>query len=204
MASVKQPDGVREDGRTIRGQRTQRAVVNAALDLVEEGNIRPTAEQVAARAGVSLRTVYQHFRDRESLFRTAWELRIEQIADHLRVLPDEGPFETRLAEFLDQRVPLLERIGPLRRAALLQEPFSEEVRRQLAWARDAKRTEVLRVFRIELDRIPEPERADAEAALGAATSWASWDALRTHQELSVERARAAMTRTIVALLRLPA
>jgi TetR/AcrR family transcriptional regulator, regulator of autoinduction and epiphytic fitness len=200
MASVRDPGEVREDGRTVRGRRTQRAVVNAAIDLVEEGNIQPTAEQVAVRAGVSLRTVYQHFRDRESLFRTAWDLRVTEIASHLRLISDEGPFESRLSEFLDQRVWLLERITPLRRAALLQEPFSEEVRRQLKWARDAKRAEPLRIFRAELDRVGEQARSDVEAALGAATSWASWDSLRTHQELGVEDARAAMERTIVALL----
>jgi len=200
MASTQHPAGPREDGRTIRGQRTQRAVVDAVLALVEEGNVRPTAEQVAARAGVSLRTVYQHFRDRESLFRTATEVQLERMAKFLRVLPDDGPFAARREAFLDQRVRLFEEMTPLRRAALLLEPFFDEARREITWARDTKRAEALRIFAIELGQVPGAERADVEAALGAATSWATWESLRTHQGLSVERARAALGRTITSLL----
>lgn len=200
MTSTQQPAGSREDGRTVRGRRTQRAVVDAVLALVEEGNVRPTAEQVATRAGVSLRTVYQHFRDRESLFRTATEVQLERMASFLRVLPDDGPFAERRAAFLDQRIRLLEEMTPLRRAALLLEPFFEEARREITWARDAKRAEPLRVFGIELAKIPAAERPEAEAALGSATSWATWEGLRVHQGLPVQRARAVMERTIVAVL----
>src|SRR3954470_18279608 len=51
------------DGRTARATRTREAVVSAVLDLVNEGNPKPTAREIADRAGVSLRSVYVHFDD---------------------------------------------------------------------------------------------------------------------------------------------
>jgi hypothetical protein len=51
---------------------------------------------------------------------------------------------------------------------------------------------------------PEPlgpsERGVLLAALVAASAWTSWEALRAHQRMSVDRSRAAMTATLRALL----
>jgi sulfate adenylyltransferase subunit 2 len=56
------------DGRTARSDRTHNAVVDAFLHLLDEGNLRPTTEQIAARAAVSPRSVYEipHLRALES------------------------------------------------------------------------------------------------------------------------------------------
>ena len=88
----------------------------------------------------------------------------------------------------------------MRRGALLMEPFSEAVSDGLAGFRKLKRGEAQRVFEPELDRLSGRERQTAVAALGAAVSWSSWEELRRHQGLSVERARAAMRRAVAALL----
>ena len=40
------------DGRSARSQRTRNAVVDALLELNREGNLRPTAKEIAERAGV--------------------------------------------------------------------------------------------------------------------------------------------------------
>ncbi|MEO2168125.1 MAG: hypothetical protein ABGY42_08390, partial [bacterium] len=42
----------RVDGRTARSLRSRQAVVEALLDLLEGGNLRPTAAQIAERAGL--------------------------------------------------------------------------------------------------------------------------------------------------------
>ena len=42
------------DGRLARSARTRHAVVDALLDLLGEGDLRPTAARIAERAGVSL------------------------------------------------------------------------------------------------------------------------------------------------------
>ena len=56
------------DGRTARAVRTREAIVDACIALVDEGDVRPTALKVAERAGVSVRSVFQHFDDLEGLY----------------------------------------------------------------------------------------------------------------------------------------
>ncbi|MEJ6739489.1 MAG: helix-turn-helix domain-containing protein [Actinomycetota bacterium] len=57
------------DGRTARRDRGRTAVLEAALELFEEENLEPTPEQIALRAGVSARSVYRYFEDRDQLVR---------------------------------------------------------------------------------------------------------------------------------------
>ena len=57
------PQLARIDGRLARSARTRHAVVDALLDLLGEGDLRPTAARIAERAGVSLRIVFHHFED---------------------------------------------------------------------------------------------------------------------------------------------
>jgi AcrR family transcriptional regulator len=56
------------DGRHERSAASRRRIIQAALELILEGNPNPRAEDVAARAGVGLRTVFRLFRDMESIY----------------------------------------------------------------------------------------------------------------------------------------
>src|SRR5687768_18533745 len=86
----------RVDGRTARGQRTRESVVAALLALQEEGELSPTAQQVAARAGVALRTVFGHFSDMETLWAEAGQHELRKLES--------------LATPVDPGLPLAERI----------------------------------------------------------------------------------------------
>ena len=66
----------RTDGRRARGHVSRSRIVAAMIELVREGCVAPTAEQVALRADVGLRTVFRHFDDMESLYREIRALRI--------------------------------------------------------------------------------------------------------------------------------
>ena len=55
--------------RRTRGQANKLSIVRALSDLIRGGIVAPTAEQVAARAGVGLRSVFRHFADMETLYR---------------------------------------------------------------------------------------------------------------------------------------
>lgn len=189
------------DGRNARAERTHTAVIEAFLDLLYEGDLRPSTERVAKRAGVSERTVFQHFRDRESLYSAVSALQAERILALWRELPSTGPFEERLDAFLDLRALVLETITPVRRAGMLNEPFSEVIAEGIAGFRAAKGAELEYIFAHELDSLPPEERDEVRAAAVSAASWQSWESLRAHQGLSVARARAAMGRTLRALIR---
>src|SRR5687768_11876679 len=55
------------DGRKARSQRSREAVVQAVLAFVREGKPRPSATQIARRAKVSRRVVFNQFKDMERL-----------------------------------------------------------------------------------------------------------------------------------------
>jgi len=189
------------DGRTARARRTREAIVDAVLGLLDAGDLRPSVEDIAARAGVSPRSIFQHFGDRETLLRAVGMRQTERVSQIVEHLPDTVPFDERVEAFVEQRARVLEFITPVRRAAVLNEPFSEGSHAGLQAFRAFKRAEAERVFAPELDARPAAEREEVVRALGAATDWNTWEALRAHQGLSVADAGAVMRRTIRALLR---
>jgi TetR/AcrR family transcriptional regulator of autoinduction and epiphytic fitness len=189
-----------KDGRTVRAERTRQALVDALFALLEDGELRPTAERIAQRAGVSERSVFQHFPDREALLEAVARQEYERVVTALQPVDASRPLGARIDDFVVQRTRLLERISPVRRAALLIEHESDVVAGWLTTARQAAAADVERVFRRELERAESGERAVLLAALVSATSWPAWEGYRVHQRLGAERARAAMRRTIAALL----
>ena len=188
------------DGRTVRAERTRQALVDALLALLYEGQLQPTAERISARAGVSERSLFQHFADREALYQAVAVQQYERIVPTLDPVDVSLPLPERIEAFVAQRARLLETVTPVRRAALLLEPESEVVAGWLQNTRRQKAREVERVFRPELETVEQGERGVLLAALVAASAWTAWEGLRAHQRLSEDRARAAMRATLAALL----
>jgi AcrR family transcriptional regulator len=170
------------------------------LALFEEGVLKPTAPVIAERAGVSIRSVFQHFADLESLYADVSERQMARLFSTATFIPRDGNLKTRLGLFVRQRARVHETVTPVRRAALLVEPFSDEVAGRLRWVRDRGRSEVERVFAIELKACPARERIEIVEALTAASSWSAWEALRAHQGLTPSKAESVMSRTIAAIL----
>ena len=188
------------DGRTVRAERTRQALVDALLALLYEGQLQPTAERIAERAGVSERSLFQHFADREVLFQAVAVQQYERIVPTLDPIDASLPLPERIDAFVEQRARLLETVTPVRRAALLLEPESEVVSAWLQGTRRQKAREVERVFGAELEKLGQRERGVLLTALVAASAWTSWEALRAHQRLGVDHSRAAMRATLAALL----
>ena len=188
------------DGRTVRAERTRQALVDALLSLLYEGELHPTAERISARAGVSERSLFQHFADREVLYQAVALQQYERIAPTFVPVDLSLPLPERIDAFVEQRARLLEEVTPVRRAALLLEPDSEVVSGWLQSTRRQKAREVERVFRAELDKLDHSRRGVVLGALAAASAWTFWESLRAHQRLSVDRSRAAMRQAILSLL----
>ena len=189
------------DGRTARATRTRSAVAAALLGLLEEGRLRPTAADIAERAGVSLRSVFQHFDDMESLYAAVAEAQMVRLSRLISQETGVGPLAARASAFVERRAELLETITPVRRAALLQEPFSEELARRLRLAHDMAREEIERTFAPELGVVPAGDGRDIVFALDVATNWSAWDTSRRLNGLSIEESKRVMERTIIALLK---
>jgi AcrR family transcriptional regulator len=195
------PAGLSEsDGRSLRAGRTREAIVDALFVLLEAGEVQPTGEQIAERAGVSLRSVFLHFPTREQLFAAITERQVARIAPLFQPLDADAPLAERIDAFVAQRARVLEAVTALRRAAVLMEPRSELVARKLAEVRAGKRAQAEWVFDCELAACPKEERRALAAALGAACDWNAWQSWRAHQGLSAAGACAAMRLTLRRLL----
>jgi AcrR family transcriptional regulator len=73
------------DGRRLRSVRSRELIIEAMLNLVAEGILVPTAQQVAERADVGIRSVFRHFADMESIFEAANELTTNSLARAITV-----------------------------------------------------------------------------------------------------------------------
>ncbi|HEY2743243.1 MAG TPA: TetR/AcrR family transcriptional regulator, partial [Polyangia bacterium] len=65
--STTQPQ-VQQAGRGDRVARTREAIVSSTLTLAMEGEVAPIVRDIAKLAGVSARTVFQHFADTAELY----------------------------------------------------------------------------------------------------------------------------------------
>jgi TetR/AcrR family transcriptional regulator, regulator of autoinduction and epiphytic fitness len=184
------------DGRVQRGVRSRTAVVDAILDLLVEGVTQPTAQMVADRSGISVRSIFRLFDDMASLHQAAAARQAERLEALLVPLPEDGPLTDRIAALVVNRADVYEVIGPVRRAGVRLADTSEPIARQLRRASVLFRRQVARTFRIELADAG-PEMLDA---LDLATCWEAWDRLRTVQGLDVAAAARVFTVTVGALL----
>jgi TetR/AcrR family transcriptional regulator, regulator of autoinduction and epiphytic fitness len=189
------------DGRSARAARTRDAVVEALLSLLDEGNFRPTARQVADRAGVSLRSVYVHFDDLEDLFSAAAHRHFERVRDLVEAIPGDGPLEARLDTFARQRERIHESSAQVRRAAVLQEPFSPALAEVLSLARKMSCAEIELVFAPEIGRRDPGDRARLVVELELVSSASTWEALRLQHDLAPDAAREIVAEMLRACLR---
>ena len=56
------------DGRRLRSERSRQAIIDAALELMGEGVLVPTAQMISERAGVGIRSFFRHYADMGTLF----------------------------------------------------------------------------------------------------------------------------------------
>lgn len=175
------------DGRRARGQANRSKLVAAMIELVREGNIAPTAEQVSSRAQVALRTVFRHFDDMESLYR---EINTELL--QLVIPPLTTPFTTqhwrsRLDEAIERRAQLYETILPFYNATTAmrhQSPYLQ-----------ANQQSMVDLQKLSLQRVLPPEileDAPTLAALNLLLSISAWQQMRLEQRLEPHSVKQAM------------
>jgi TetR/AcrR family transcriptional regulator of autoinduction and epiphytic fitness len=186
------------DGRSARAERTRTAIVDAVLELLAEGDFQPTANRIAERAGISLRLIYHHFGDLESLYRAVGQRSNERLVERSHRVPIDQPLDRRIDQLVDQRTDILEWMTPIMRAAQINIGASAGAltRRSVLHARGEREVDV--VFAHELDPLDAQRRATVASALNGALFWGHWDDLRTSGR-SIEDARAAVLLTVRAI-----
>lgn len=188
------------DGRTARSQRTLRIISDAHIGLINDGELKPSAKQIAARAGVSVRALWDHFKDMESLMSNTAARQLSEQDEAFEPVPVGLPLAERLAAFSRQRAVILEAIAPLARAADVQRPFSAALQQNLQENLKRMRDDVERLFAAELAELEPPHRTLMVLSICAASHWANWKLLRDSLGQSADQARAVVENTLAALL----
>jgi len=167
------------DGRRRRSERSQVAIVEATLALINEGKQVPTAQQVADRAGVSIRSFSRHFADMDALFLSADEMLGASYEALFAVSDRSGALPERISRAVEQYGSAFEQLSGLilcTQALAWRFPVLQE-----RYAYHQKR------LRDELELwLPEVATAlmSRREAVHAVTSFEMWHRLREHQRLS--------------------
>ncbi len=187
------------DGRRARSLRTRDAIVGALLDLVAAGDLAPTAQRIADRASVSVRSLYQHFADVEGLYAEAAERTYEWARQTEKDVDPSLPVLSRVDEFVESRARALESLLSFHRAVRVVEPTSDRVRRYRRAMDKWEKDRVASVFAPELKAMDSARRAVALAGIDVLASADSWDHLRRNGQ-SVRSARQTVRAGILGLL----
>ncbi|MCH8815092.1 MAG: TetR/AcrR family transcriptional regulator [Chloroflexi bacterium] len=200
-ASASERIGKAKDGRRAWRERNRNAVVDALLDLYEDGVLNPGAQEVAAQSGVSRRSVFRYFDDMDELCRTAIERHSARVSHLFEVESlGEGPVTDRIDRLVEQRTNLFEAIAPVRRIAQLRAPFQPIIATELDGARKLLRRQLEQQFALELDQLEAEERDETLAVMDVLASFESFDLLRRVQGLNFAHAADAMRHGLRALI----
>lgn len=191
-------DVARRDGRNRRADETRRKIIEAAKAMIAETSEAPTVVGVARRADVSVRSVFQHFGDVQSLFVTV----VDSVRDELEVPAlgsSDRPLKVRIDGLVQALGELFDKIVPIRVAAgqFVGHPALIE---RGTLVRQALRQATFNLFAPEFAILSEPGRQRLADAIGAALSLDAWIVLRRREGLSFERAAAAWRLILDALL----
>jgi AcrR family transcriptional regulator len=189
------------ESRALATQLTRVRLLDAAVDvLAEVGADALTMQMVADRAGLALRTVYNHFATKEALVVEAYTRLANAVQSAVEAVPPDEPVRERLAHFVDAVFGAYELDSPGAAAVLSVTgipQFSARVAEVRAWRRAQIRT------------LLEPAAAtgslyqsldDAIALTFLFTAFATWSSLVDESGLTADAARALTRQSLDSLL----
>jgi AcrR family transcriptional regulator len=183
------------DGRKHRSQKSQARIVNAMLELVAQGNLEPSADQIADIAKVGRRSVFRHFKDMDTLYR---EITNSIAATMGSIGPQPfqatGWFELVL-ELVDRRAAGFERMKPFLLAGQVHRHRSAFLKANHAQFVKTRRKILLGLLPKDIAR-----NAVLVEALDMLLSFESWSRLREDQGLSIAKSKHVLKQTIQSLL----
>jgi len=156
------------DGRTARRDRNRIAVLDAVLELFAEGNLFPSADEVAHRSGVSLRSVYRYVENSDDLIRSAVERHRERV-EPLFIIDElgQGSVDHRIDALCRSRVHAYDAVAATARASRARAYSDEVLRAQVDHASSLLYDQVAAQFAPELSVRGTAERKALLAALDA-------------------------------------
>ena len=199
MTEVAAPAPLAVQGTPAAMRRRIRAL-DAFIDLVLEGNLPPTADQVAERAGISKATFFRYFESLNAMRYDAGARMLERFPLLHVADPGHGSLRERIERFVSLRVELWEKVhllAQLQRTMVLQDP---DAARMVDFVRELMVDQVREHFAPELQEHSAARRDDTAMLITMITSVESWEQFRHTYGRSPLQTRRAWTQAIEALL----
>ena len=181
--------GEDKDGRSVRRDRNVQLAVNAARELFEETRNLPTIEDVAARSGLSIRSMYRYFKDIGEVTESVVEL-VSSEARAASQLPDPAGVSTadRIDAFARARVTIYELVRGTFLANIARMIHSPEIAQSGAAIRAAMLAQFTNQFEQELLLLNESDRSYALDCGNALTSMEFVDILMRWRSMTSDEA----------------
>lgn len=173
-------------------EQTRRAILDSAQQLFrEEGELDPSLEQVAERAGCSTRSIIRHFGSKQGLMGAAVADATGAIAAERRVDPGdvEGAVRALVGHYERLGDEVMHWLGSAERYPLVRHVVVAGTEMHLEW--------VDTVFAPQLEALPAAARRTRRAVLASLTDVYFWHLLRRREGLG----RAATEAAILELVR---
>lgn len=176
-------------GRVDRVARTRDAIVASALALALAGEVAPIVRDIAKMAGVSARTVFQHFADTAELYVAVLSRALATVLGDTPDLVAAWPLDERLSLIIKQCADRGERLLPMWTFVETLQRRSTEASDMVVQMYAANREQLANWFQQELSLLSDDARERTLNALAMAVAPESWVVLRERLGLSVEEAR---------------
>ena len=194
-------EAVVEDGRHARRERNRLAVVDAMLALYGEGDLDPSSDVIAERAGLSPRSLFRYFDDLDDLVRVAISRQHERLLPIALVdVSVAAPLADRVERLVTQRLRLFDKIASVGIVSRVRAPFQPLIASELALSRSFLRRQVEQLFAPELAARGSAGAVGAIAAIDVLTSFEALQLLRDDQHLTRRHIEATLTDSIHRLL----
>ncbi len=198
--SAAEESGGAVDRRRLRTERGRQLVVDALLAYYDEGDPEPGAAKIAARAGVSERTVFRYFDDLDSLAAAAIESQVARVGPIFAAPVAQGALDQRVAALVTQRARIYDATAVATRAAWRFAAQSDTITQALTFRRGLLRDQLAELFAPELTALPSRLRTETLDALDSVASLETMDQLRAVAGHPARRAENIVTRLLLALL----
>lgn len=189
------------DGRTARRERNRSDVIEAALELVDEGVIDPSVEQLTERSGLSARSIFRYFEGLDDLRRAVIRAHFERVQPVLESAGSgDGSLDTRVKRFVDSRIKFNESIAGAARTAQMRAHVAPVIAEDIQYYRQVLETSIRQNFAPELKTRPRAEAEDLIALIDVLVSFDGWDRMTRDHGRSKAQIRRAWTLALDCLL----
>ncbi len=188
------------DGRRLRSERTRQLIIESYMSLVREKHEVPTAQQIAERAGYSVRSVFERFPDLRTLRVAVTDHAIAEGRNVGGLHDVDADRETRIRSQVRARAHGCEKWLPLWRVLSAHNDDVPELQKRIRMVRELVRARIELMFRKELSVLNESGKRSVLIALEAITDFESWGRMRELHGLSFDEACAVWIRAVDRLL----